>query len=186
MLEVFALTDDPFERLEKRLSDHMDKIDKRMQETEKKVTDFFDRGPPGPMGEGPPMSPEGPDMIPDKMSEISDKLVEPGRKIARDIDDWMDKQTPRVKKIGRTTEKMIFPIQAGVSPLTVMIFLKNLKQHPNASNDELIQMTNRETVDIALDVVNVIWPGTSAEGAKEDVKNRLGEMAYDFTGERFF
>ena len=165
-----------------------------MDEFESKIDSFFDGGPFAKVStskRGPPPPPEppmpfDPDDIADKMSKGADRAIEPLREFGSDMDAQLSGEVEKAKRFAKLNAKAMFPITLATSPITGVIFAKNAKEHPKASTDDLIEMTNKEVLGWALDVANIAWPGTAAPDAKEQVKERVGGLVKTFAKEQLF
>lgn len=183
------MSEDPLERLEQRINRHLDKMDSRAKEMDRKFAEFLDGGPPDPLGNGKggaggPLRPL--DDFSERMSDVGDRMIEPMKKLNDKVNRDIDRAKDSGKDFQKAMMKLNFPFQMVVSPAFGVIFLKNAKAHPEKSTDDLLEMSNRETIGWALDVANIAWVGTSASDAKEQVRERVGGLVKEYTGMEIF
>lgn len=195
--------EDPFERLATRIEIQMSQFEKRVDEATGKIDAKLEQGPPlpplpgdnggspkaPPRPPGPPV-PEPPyealDDVSERLSDAGDKILTPARDINAQVNNEIDRAIVAGKKFQKGAQKAMFPIQAVTSPVSLVIFLKNAREHPEMDTDQLIEETTQETIGWALDVANIAWPGTAAPDAKEQVKERIGGYIESYTGLNLF
>jgi len=122
----------------------------------------------------------------ERMSVFGDRMIDPAREANMHINKEIDRAIESGKKAGKSMNKALFPINMLGSPAMTVIFLKNAREHPEMSTDDLIDMSTKETIGWALDVANIAWPGTAAPDAKEQVRERIGGLVQSYTGMDLF
>lgn len=122
------------------------------------------------------------DQINNRVSKGLDNLVEPVRDFGEKVDNHVAKIQDVGEKIGKTAIKISFPGQLATNPIGGIIMAKNLKNNPDKSMDEIMDMTIKEEIDWFLTGANIAWPGTAAPNAKEEVTTKLGGLVEEITG----
>ena len=185
------MPEDPLDRLERKLSSHLDRIDRQAEEVDRKLAEFLEKEPPDlfekvstSSSNGNPFKPL--DDFSERMSDVGDKMAEPLKRLNDKINRDIDKMKASSKSFQRGFNKLNFPFQMVTNPAYGVIFLKNAREHPEMNTDDLIERTYQEALGWALDVANIAWPGTAAPDAKEQVRKRVGGLVKEYTGADLF
>lgn len=107
-----------------------------------------------------------------KMEHDVDKITKPIDDWAKDVDHWFQERVDVSRRLSRIGYMAMMP----TSPLAAFIFLKNKKNNPGMPMDQVIDRSQVETFDKALEIANNIWPGTKP-GTKDKVVGLTKEVA---------
>ncbi len=122
------------------------------------------------------------DQINNRVSKGFDNLIEPIRDFGERIDNHVVKVQDAGEKVAKTAIKISFPGHIVANPIGGIILAKNLRNNPDKSTDEILDMTVKEELDWFLTGANIAWPGTAAPNAKSEVKDKVGGLVEEITG----
>lgn len=107
-----------------------------------------------------------------RMERDMENIKRPLDEWANEVDAWFQKRVDVSRRLGRASYMAMAP----TSPIAMVLLTKNMRENPGAPTAEIVDKSQADYVDVALEVANNIWPGTKP-GTKDKAVEVLKMVA---------